>query len=352
MKRMIDRKHWLPRIALAVVIATTAAAGIVHAADDNDVKDRELERKLEDARSRLEQAAREVADLSQQLSGSAMDHVFVGQMFPGGRRAILGINLGSRGESKVDGVYVTGVSPGGPAEQAGLRSGDVIHAMDGKKLMTGTDSNPNAELLRRMREVKPGDKVKLEYLRNGKKFTADVTTRGSGGLAFNMRGDEGGDFDMSVPPIPPIPPIPPVPPEAPFFNFPLMDERLGDMELVTLTPKLGSYFGTDKGALVIRAPSADLKLEEGDVITAIDGRQPQSGTHALRILRSYQPGEKVKVSIMRARKAQTLEVTLPDRPRTGNRRYPVAPRIEAAPAAAPAPAAPPAPQPQGGADRP
>ncbi|MGH8263044.1 MAG: S1C family serine protease, partial [Steroidobacteraceae bacterium] len=180
MKRPIDRKRWLARIALAAFVATSAVTGSVRAGDDSDAKERELERKLEDARARLEDAAREVADLSQQMSGTAMDHAFVGQMFPGGRRAILGINLGSRGEAKVDGVYVAGVSPGGPAEQAGLRSGDVIVAFDGKKLMTGSDSNPNAELLRRLRDVNPGDKVKLEYLRDGKKVTADVTTRGSG----------------------------------------------------------------------------------------------------------------------------------------------------------------------------
>ncbi len=133
--------------------------------------------------------------------------------------------------------------------------------------------------------------------------------------------------------------MPPVPPVPPMFDV-MIDPGFGEMELVTLTPKLGSYFGTDKGALVVRAPTADLKLEEGDVITAIDGRQPQSGAHALRILRSYQPGEKVKLAILRARKSQTLEVTMPERPAPGSRRYFIGAPFEAAPAA---PAAPPAP---------
>ena len=94
------------------------------------------------------------------------------------------------------------------------------------------------------------------------------------------------------------------------FHRPLMD-----MELATLTPRLGSYFGTDKGVLVVRAPAnGALKLEDGDVILAIDGRQPTSGSHATRILGSYQPGEKIKLRIVRERKTMELEATLPESP--------------------------------------
>jgi len=85
-----------------------------------------------------------------------------------------------------------------------------------------------------------------------------------------------------------------------------------DMELVTLTPKLGSYFGTDKGVLVVRVPEkSELKLEEGDVIVNIDGRVPQNGAHAMRILRSYQSGEKLAINVLRNRKPVKLDVTVP-----------------------------------------
>lgn len=328
-RKMLGRTGWGARAALAIILATTGWSNTSLAADDKDAKDQAIERKLEAARERLEEAAREVADLSQQLAGSTMHDALVGQMF-GGRRAILGINIGPRSESKVDGVYVAGVSPGGPADQAGIKSGDVIVALDGKKLMSGADANPNADLLHRMRDVKPGDKVKLQYLRDGKTLNTEVVTRAPERRIFGVHGDDGDSFNMSV-----MPPAPGEPGQPPVFFGHFMGGGLGDMELCTLTPKLGSYFGTDKGVLVIRAPSADLKLEEGDVITAIDGRQPQSGSHALRILRSYQPGEKVKLSIMRAHKAQTLEVTLPDR----------------APEMAPVPPVPPAPPAPGAGDR-
>jgi len=92
------------------------------------------------------------------------------------------------------------------------------------------------------------------------------------------------------------------------FHRPLMD-----MELATLTPRLGSYFGADKGVLVVRAPAGgSLKLEDGDVILAIDGRQPTSGSHATRILGSYQPGEKITLRIVRQHKTLDLEATLPE----------------------------------------
>ncbi|HZF17804.1 MAG TPA: PDZ domain-containing protein [Steroidobacteraceae bacterium] len=347
MKIVSHRKTRAARIVLAALMATTGFAGTALATDEGDVKNQELEHKLEAARERLESAAQEVAELSQELSGSAMHDAMFTEMFPG-RRAILGVNIGSRGDVRVDGVYITGVTPGGPADKSGIRSGDVIIALDGKKLLTGADGNPNAELLHRLREVKPGDKVKVQYLRDGKPVTADVTTRATDNRMFIGNG--------AVFPVPPVPPVPPVAPVPPTFDV-MFDPGFGDMELVTLTPKLGSYFGADKGALVVRAPTAGLKLEEGDVITAIDGRQPQSGAHALRILRSYQPGEKVKVAILRSRKSQTLEVTMPERPAMGTRRYfigapieaapaaPAAPAAAAAPAAPPAPAAAPAPRP-------
>ena len=91
----------------------------------------------------------------------------------------------------------------------------------------------------------------------------------------------------------------------------MVDGPLSNMELATLTPRLGKYFGTEKGVLVIRAPGdGQLKLEDGDVILAIDGREPTSGSHATRILSSYQPGEKINLKIVRERKTVELQATI------------------------------------------
>jgi S1-C subfamily serine protease len=112
------------------------------------------------------------------------------------------------------------------------------------------------------------------------------------------------------------------------------------MELVSLTEGLGKYFGTDKGLLVVRAPeNENFKLEDGDVIQRIDGREPTSVSHAMRILGSYQTGEKFDIEIMRDRKRQTISVEMPDNRQSGTG-LAIAPRVVTAAPAAPATAAP------------
>jgi S1-C subfamily serine protease len=89
----------------------------------------------------------------------------------------------------------------------------------------------------------------------------------------------------------------------------------GDVELVSLTPALGEYFGTDAGLLVVRAGRmGELGLRDGDVILEIAGRQPQSPEHAMRILASFEPGESLQASIMRQRRRETVSVTVPSEP--------------------------------------
>ncbi len=85
---------------------------------------------------------------------------------------------------------------------------------------------------------------------------------------------------------------------------------LWGVELATLTPTLGHYFGTDQGVLVVHGVAA-LKLLDGDVLRAIGARPVQDEQHARRILHSYAPGEKIAFEVLRDRKAVHLEAELP-----------------------------------------
>ena len=87
---------------------------------------------------------------------------------------------------------------------------------------------------------------------------------------------------------------------------------VGTMQLTTLTPQLGRYFGIDHGVLVVRAPAHGvLKLQDGDVILSIGGRTPASPSQAIRILTSYDPGEKMRLVVLREHHRLDITSTMP-----------------------------------------
>jgi hypothetical protein len=143
-------------------------------------------------------------------------------------------------------------------------------------------------------------------MRQGKPLELEVHTRPSNMFAFST---PFGDGSVQLPPLPPMDPMPE------FRTFHGLNDEIGGMELATLSPALGQYFGTEKGVLVVRAPDGEaFHLRDGDVILAIDGREPKNGSHATRILRSYQPGEKIALKLMRQKKPLTVDVTMPAEP--------------------------------------
>lgn len=74
-----------------------------------------------------------------------------------------------------DGVYVAEVDKESAAEEAGVKEGDAIIAIDGKNV------TKFAELTEVMASKRPGDKVTLTYLRDKKKQTATVTLKNAQG---------------------------------------------------------------------------------------------------------------------------------------------------------------------------
>jgi predicted metalloprotease with PDZ domain len=234
------------------------------------------------------------------------------------RRAVIGLQV-EPGPSG-DGARVREVIPGGPADAAGIRAGDVIVAIDGTDLRGRDD--PGRALIERMGAVATDQKLELRVLRDGRARAVEVTARGSPAPGEGPRA-----FTMPLPPhgsgvlVAPAAPLPLPSGGFPGMSFPLPDplaEWLGGgvsgLELTTLSPRLGRYFGVEKGVLVVRCPAdaGAWKLEDGDVLVAIDGRVPTSGAHASRILRSYQVGEKLELSIVRERRPLKFQVTVPE----------------------------------------
>jgi S1-C subfamily serine protease len=287
------------RTAACLLLAAYASSA-VGADDKSAAESREaLERKLEQAQSRLSEAAREVAELSMSLS----DGVVPPPLPPlPPTHGFLGIALSADPERHKDGVEIMSVSPGGAAAEAGLKPGDVLVEIDGKKLAREGGEEPHAKLLDHMRTVQPDQKVRIRYRRDGKTAAAELVARPVRNhmAAFGAVGPHARAMIARAP-------------EFVDFAFVRADGVFGSAELVAMTPKLGQYFGTDKGLLVVRAPSdSRLKLEDGDVILDIDGRVPQSPSHAFQILSSYQGGEKLKLNVMRQKKRLTFDVVVPE----------------------------------------
>ena len=405
----------LPPLASA---AAGAAAGSSTAPADAAKSQADLEKQLDEARAKLQEDARRVADLSMQVNGRGESSYYYSSSEGGSRkRGFLGIDLAdnSYGTDSGAGVEVSGVNQDSPADKAGLKEGDVITGINGTSFKGTDDASPGVKLMRFMKNVKPGDKLAIDYTRDGKAATAkvvagdardtysinmpafsrrpvlgiDVGLGENGGLAVvgvtpdgpaDKAGLQAGDeltavngtalkpgndgdardtlfavmgkvhsgdklkvdysrdgkaasttvtavsprdyfFSFKMPPMPPMPPMPAMPAMPAMPEMPAMNRvfgmyfgggRWGDMQLAPVSEGLGKYFGTDHGLLVLRAPKdSTLQLQDGDVITAIGGRDPGTPSHAMRILGSYSLGESVKLEIMRKGKAATLNVALP-----------------------------------------
>ena len=254
----------------------------------------EIDAKMRDAQERLRAAAAEIAALAAERARDAMENFSWPNAWS--RRSVIGVQLSSDGK---DGAKVVDVSPGGPAELAGIRAGDVIVMLNGKDIR----GNAAHEVVQLLRDVEPESKVKLRVLRDGKPRDFDVVARPFEFDTFAYRTDPppGPDGDAFRGPIGPF-----------TYQFAPRNELAG-LEVTTLTPQLGRYFGTEKGVLVVRAPKSDVfKLQDGDVIVSIDGREPTSGSHISRIFGSYQPGEQLTLRVIRDRKSQDIVVTRPD----------------------------------------
>jgi hypothetical protein len=99
-------------------------------------------------------------------------------------RAVIGVSTSSGGERDTLGLLITGVTPGGPAEQAGLEEGNRIAAINGVRLtLSSADAGEpdmhgilSRRLTRELRKLKPGDNVELRVYDDGQFRNVRVKT--------------------------------------------------------------------------------------------------------------------------------------------------------------------------------
>jgi serine protease Do len=168
------------------------------------------------------------------------------------------------------GVTVSTVVAGSPADQAGLKVGDTITTVDGKKVSKGT------ELVADIASRKPGAKVALGFLRNGKPQETTVTIADRAKLfAARLNEDDSGNDDST--------------PKQSKFG----------VTVRKLTPEMADRLDMPAGKGVIVQDvkpgsfAEDVNLNRGDVILEINKQPVNNEEDFARVESSLKSGQDV-----------------------------------------------------------
>jgi putative serine protease PepD len=98
-------------------------------------------------------------------------HTIAGEIIADGKatHGFFGLTVATVGGSQPAGLYVTSVTPGGPAQAAGLRTGDLITEV------AGAPATSAEHLLKATLQSRPGEAVRVTYEREGATHQAVVT---------------------------------------------------------------------------------------------------------------------------------------------------------------------------------
>ena len=254
----------------------------------------------------------------------------------------LGVVLGEGEAGEVN--RIVGLTPGGGADQAGLKIDD--------RLLSIADQDVREQTSARVRSVlgdfEADDEIEVVVQRGDDQIRVPIVL---GSSLDNIRlmadqmqmmsiMDENQEREIiriinatnaAVDPVPPVPPVPPLPG--------LLMGLGGDTDLISNHAGLAGYFGTGEGVLVLRIDEGNsLSLLSGDVILGIDGESIEQPIDVGRALLDLEPGSDIALRVFRKGLETTLYGTVPTsafRPRIGQRI-----RIQKAPEA---PAPPPGP---------
>jgi len=188
------------------------------------------------------------------------------------RRGYLGVSIqevtaevaNEVGLDEIHGVYVAGVRSGAAADRAGLREGDVVEAVDGKRVDAANQLQSAVAMHR------PGDVVSLRVWRNGEVRTLDVELMGENTPVFqNWLSDQRARPQPGPVPDDERPQSPPQSGEAPVVELESWGVGLRPVE-----EEEQSRFGLNAGAYVAYVeqghPADAAGLPRDVVITALD----------------------------------------------------------------------------------
>src|ERR1700691_2959280 len=184
------------------------------------------------------------------------------------------------------GITVAHVVPGSPADQAGLKTGDTITTVDGKKVTKGT------ELVAEIASRKPGSKVELGFLRNGKAQEASITVADRAKLFAARLNEDDGDNDENTP----------------------KQSKFG-ITVRKLTPEMADRLDVPSGKGVIVQDvkpgsfAEDIGMSRGDMILEVNKQPVNSEEEFARVESSMKSGQDV-VFLVRQRGSSAQDGTI------------------------------------------
>ena len=199
-------------------------------------------------------------------------------------RAFLGVMLSSPADKGLDieGAYVKRVILGTAAEDAQLKAGDVIVKIDKEDITSYQD------LIAYLKTKAAGDKVKVTYIRDGKKASTKATL--------------GEDEDR----------------EREFIyrdartnnNF---DFKTSPKAFLGVTPGAPNERGVRLGSIVENSAAKEAGLQVNDVILSISGNDVNSFHELSAVIADYEPNDKAEVTFLRNEIEMTLPITFKSR---------------------------------------
>jgi serine protease Do len=214
-------------------------------------------------------------------------------------RAMLGVT--TEGDDK--GAEILSVTKESAAEKMGLKKGDIITKIDDRKIESSDDVTDA------IRNHKPGDKVSITYLREGKSQTATAELTKWKGVRMNTFTTSpriegfGGDINQRFREM------------MPSENFTYAFGR----------PRLGlSIQDTDDGVgvkvLDVDSESAAAKagIKKDDVILGVDDTDIKGTDDVLKATRADKDKTSYKFKVKRGGSAQTIEVKIPRKLKTAD----------------------------------
>jgi C-terminal processing protease CtpA/Prc len=211
-------------------------------------------------------------------------------------RPFLGVGLEGRSDQeKENGARVAHVTPGSPADKAGLQPGDLITEIGGKSI-TGPQGVTEA-----VRAHKPGDQLQLRWLRGDKSRDAEVILAARDAEQLHkhawgmpMDTDMERTFGGAWPGLP--------------GARAYLGVRPGEASAGEKAGK-GALIGTvEEGS----AASA-MGIQEGDRITGLNGKEVKDFGALAEAVASQRPEDRVTVDLLRDGKNMKLEGTLGER---------------------------------------